>query len=261
MIAVEAPCRRDRQGRRRSNRYPVRILDFLNNRHYDPTTGVFLSVDPLVAETGFPYVYGDANPVTKSDPGGLCTSFSVDADGNWTCTFYTPDDGERSVDNHGDGFCNEGYNICSVDEGELPRDFVFGDSKPEQYEGVPTGVLDFDPGPDPGQWLIDHRRGILQGAGLVVGTACVAVTAGWCTPALAAIATANTAQSAQDNLIGDDKCVANFAATAASGFLPLGINTGARMLPSGLDEAGRVVTSSMALVGSQASAIDTCGGG
>lgn len=46
-------------------------LIYLNNRHYEPTTGTFLSVDPLVALTGEPYIYGAANPVTYSDPLGL----------------------------------------------------------------------------------------------------------------------------------------------------------------------------------------------
>jgi len=45
---------------------------FLNNRHYDPQTGVFVSVDPLVTMTGEPYIYGGANPITNSDPTGLC---------------------------------------------------------------------------------------------------------------------------------------------------------------------------------------------
>ena len=45
---------------------------FLNNRHYDPTIGVFVSVDPLVTMTGEPYIYGSANPITYSDPTGLC---------------------------------------------------------------------------------------------------------------------------------------------------------------------------------------------
>jgi len=44
---------------------------FLNNRHYDPTTGTFVSVDPLVTKTMQPYIYGAANPVTFSDPSGL----------------------------------------------------------------------------------------------------------------------------------------------------------------------------------------------
>jgi len=44
---------------------------FLNNRHYDPTTGTFVSVDPFVTKTMQPYIYGAANPVTYSDPDGL----------------------------------------------------------------------------------------------------------------------------------------------------------------------------------------------
>jgi len=50
---------------------------FLNNRHYDPTTGVFVSVDPLVTKTMEPYIYGAANPVTYSDPSGLCAGAQV----------------------------------------------------------------------------------------------------------------------------------------------------------------------------------------
>lgn len=45
--------------------------DYLNNRHHDPTTGVFTSVDPLVTTTMQPYIYGAANPITYSDPEGL----------------------------------------------------------------------------------------------------------------------------------------------------------------------------------------------
>lgn len=51
---------------------PAQDLVYLNNRHYDPTTGVFVSVDPLVTMTMEPYIYGSANPVTISDPTGLC---------------------------------------------------------------------------------------------------------------------------------------------------------------------------------------------
>jgi len=44
---------------------------FLNNRHYDPSVGVFVSVDPLVTMTGQPYIYAGGNPVSYSDPSGL----------------------------------------------------------------------------------------------------------------------------------------------------------------------------------------------
>ena len=46
-------------------------LLYLTHRYYDPTTGQFLTVDPLVAQTGEPYGYTNDNPVNKSDPAGL----------------------------------------------------------------------------------------------------------------------------------------------------------------------------------------------
>lgn len=59
-------------------------LNYLNNRYHDPTTGTFISVDPLVAKTGDPYLYGAANPVTFSDPSGLdvCLTCMVSHDGD-----------------------------------------------------------------------------------------------------------------------------------------------------------------------------------
>jgi RHS repeat-associated protein len=47
-------------------------LTYLNNRYYNPTLGVFLSVDPLDATTNQPYTYANGNPTTNSDPSGLC---------------------------------------------------------------------------------------------------------------------------------------------------------------------------------------------
>ena len=52
-------------------RYRARGGGCLNNRYYDPQTGVFLSVDPLVSKTGDPYWYAAGNPTTLSDPNGL----------------------------------------------------------------------------------------------------------------------------------------------------------------------------------------------
>lgn len=47
-------------------------------RYYDPATGQFLSVDPLVDETGQPYPYTGDDPVNGVDPDGLdCGIFSV----------------------------------------------------------------------------------------------------------------------------------------------------------------------------------------
>ena len=66
-------CSRSRTSRTSPPRQrPRREPLFLNNRYHDPITAQFISVDPLVASTGEPYIYGSANPVTYSDPDGLC---------------------------------------------------------------------------------------------------------------------------------------------------------------------------------------------
>ncbi|MCL4449092.1 MAG: hypothetical protein M1152_05330 [Actinobacteria bacterium] len=46
-------------------------LIYLIHRYYDPVTGQFTSVDPLVAISGQPYVYAGGDPVNGSDPSGL----------------------------------------------------------------------------------------------------------------------------------------------------------------------------------------------
>ena len=69
-----SPYRRRRGGRSRCS------SNYLNNRYQDPSTGVFLSVDPLVAKTGMPYVYGNGNPTTLADPLGLDPGWAHDDD-------------------------------------------------------------------------------------------------------------------------------------------------------------------------------------
>lgn len=50
---------------------PPRKVGNVVGRYYDPTTGQFLTVDPLVDETGQPYAYVAGNPVNANDPAGL----------------------------------------------------------------------------------------------------------------------------------------------------------------------------------------------
>jgi len=65
----------------RERRYPTRQrtsrrpkFKGVVHRYYDPVTGQFLSVDPLVDMTGTPYAYAGDDPVNNSDPTGLiCT--------------------------------------------------------------------------------------------------------------------------------------------------------------------------------------------
>ena len=63
-------------------------LYYLRARYYDPSTGQFLSRDPLVAATRSAYVYGGDNPLNRRDPSGLddCASLAFNAaQGTYTC--------------------------------------------------------------------------------------------------------------------------------------------------------------------------------
>ena len=49
-------------------------LYYLRARYYDPSTGQFLTRDPLEAETRASYSYAGNDPVNASDPSGLCNA-------------------------------------------------------------------------------------------------------------------------------------------------------------------------------------------
>ncbi|MBG0825834.1 RHS repeat-associated core domain-containing protein [Planomonospora sp. ID91781] len=51
-------------------------LVYLRARDYDPATGQFLSIDPLVDTTGQLYAYVGNNPLQFTDPAGLCDTCS-----------------------------------------------------------------------------------------------------------------------------------------------------------------------------------------
>ncbi len=50
-------------------------LIYLLNRYYQPSTGQFISVDPAITKTLQPYAYADGNPVSNTDPSGLCVRY------------------------------------------------------------------------------------------------------------------------------------------------------------------------------------------
>lgn len=62
-------------------------LMHLRARDYDPATGQFVSVDPLLMSTGEPYAYASGAPTALTDPLGLCSvggvriGFMSNADG------------------------------------------------------------------------------------------------------------------------------------------------------------------------------------
>jgi RHS repeat-associated protein len=49
-------------------------LIYLIGRYYDPATGQFLNVDPLIGLTGQPYAYSGDDPVNWADPDGAAAS-------------------------------------------------------------------------------------------------------------------------------------------------------------------------------------------
>ena len=56
-------------------------LTYNIGRYYDPSTGQFLSVDPLVDETAQPYAYAGDNPVGAVDPSGAAVELGGGSDG------------------------------------------------------------------------------------------------------------------------------------------------------------------------------------
>ena len=143
-------------GRNRRPRCHLRRLAYLNNRYYDPTVGVFTSVDPLVGRTGTPYLYANGNPSTFSDPSGLC----------WV--------------NNGRQARDDGSGICAVDQ------FTgnFESAIDQALDPVPTAPVDRF------IWQMEHQgangdysgvapAGFLKGfigsaIGAVKGAACTA---------------------------------------------------------------------------------------
>lgn len=77
-------------------------LIYLIHRYYDPQSGQFLSVDPMVSQTVEPFAYADGNPVSKTDPSGLTfpggggnTAFSLHCGHGWY--FFCDGDGEMEL--------------------------------------------------------------------------------------------------------------------------------------------------------------------
>jgi RHS repeat-associated protein len=110
-------------------------LIYLRNRLYDPTTGTFLSPDPLDGVDGTPtvasaYHYADNDPLNKMDPLGLRppteelfglgasrTELSVSGWGPFDCFFscppFSPPDyyGRKEFDIHGAALTGRGYGL------------------------------------------------------------------------------------------------------------------------------------------------------
>jgi RHS repeat-associated protein len=96
-------------------------LIYLRARMYDPATGQFLTVDPLVDSTHSPYAYVAGNPLNATDPTGLCKLFSWG--GNGCAAQWAADvPGGQTLDNSLTSFVGFGDTLT----GGLSRDLRHG---------------------------------------------------------------------------------------------------------------------------------------
>lgn len=97
-------------------------LTHLGAREYDPSTGRFISVDPIMdladAQQMHGYTYSNNNPVTYSDPSGLCMD-----PGNGRCE---PDDGGNNGGKPDPGFPINTNPDDGIDNSNLPSTNIGG---------------------------------------------------------------------------------------------------------------------------------------
>ncbi|MFB6518853.1 polymorphic toxin-type HINT domain-containing protein [Streptomyces sp. NPDC056401] len=144
-------------------------LTHIGAREYEPGTGRFISVDPIIDITDplqmNGYTYANANPITNSDPTGLKlddgTGHSEKADGTPPANPFTPGGGHKGDSGSGDG---PGTNTGSSGKGS-------GGSKATKGCGnwLCTGWKKTK------AFVVEHKVAIVSIATeVVVGAACVA---------------------------------------------------------------------------------------
>ncbi|BBH17428.1 hypothetical protein Back2_17150 [Nocardioides baekrokdamisoli] len=89
------------------NTDPLTGYNYLLNRNYDPATGTFTSIDPMVDLTGQPYTYAGNDPTNRIDPTGLCVGCGHG---------LSPMKGDVT------GRCDHGATDQASDSGDLPAD-------------------------------------------------------------------------------------------------------------------------------------------
>lgn len=104
-------------------------------RWYEPSTGTFTTVDPMLSQTGQPYSYAGDDPVNESDPSGLLTTPATSGvlclpyDGS----YYCPD---------ANGVFNLGYGPCL---NVLHANGLYGVANNECWVPPVTVNLQFNP--------------------------------------------------------------------------------------------------------------------
>jgi RHS repeat-associated protein len=84
-------------------------------RYYDPSTGQFLTVDPLVAMTATPYGYAGNNPINRMDRSGLDSDCSGETTSAATYTTLSASSSELPPS----AFSGATYTLVGIVEGML----------------------------------------------------------------------------------------------------------------------------------------------
>jgi RHS repeat-associated protein len=91
-------------------------LIYLRARYYDPVTGQFMSLDPLVAMTQSAYGYAGDNPLNGADPMGLCGILScISSVAKDVGTFVYQNSGTLST--IASGLSTVAYATCAISAG------------------------------------------------------------------------------------------------------------------------------------------------
>lgn len=179
-------CRRRRVPHMASSRLlPLRSTDLVN-RYYDPTTEQFISVDPLVSQTGQPISCAGDDPVNTSDPSGLTPlgdegDGGVNNDGGFeVADFQAGAESESQVLDGEIAKAKEDPSFCPTCGGETQGEIDgtqscvdapatdVGHAGIHQFPGIAAGRSQFFDGEDLGQ-LSDTRdaSGVVQKNGNV----------------------------------------------------------------------------------------------
>jgi uncharacterized protein RhaS with RHS repeats len=124
----------------------------LVGRYYDPGTGQFLTVDPMVQETGQPYAYTEDDPVNGVDPLGLedgnpIDPIGADAIGLSVSPETAADEsdwaehgGAELLQTQGIEELNDGYKGCDIDCGNRSSESENSENDVKECESLENAL-------------------------------------------------------------------------------------------------------------------------
>ena len=241
-------------------------LTHIGAREYAPTTGTFLSVDPVLAadapQTLNGYTYSANNPVTHSDPTGECPRDFCQGYGQnpqsrdqWDPDVYHGQgagaEGDRGLcftcgshSNFGDRQDASDLPHASTSPSHLNTASGKSDKKNSEdkawYESMADGFVSGVKGAwhgvkVAGHWVGDHWRGLAEAGVFVV---CVAASAGYCVAAGLAYVAAKHGAAIHNGTFSGKQLAWDLAWTAVGGAIGRGLGGSWRAGPIARGPAG-----------------------